>query len=332
MERKKMSQNTEEEFKKNHCLSSKYEQAKKNEPALWDILQKIKRHYNDYSKYCEAILKQETLEILNISESKGIHSVRFRVKEIDSLLVKIVKKKAFLSKEIQDDCNIEKYRELNDSNYFKIVTDISGIRILIRYREQWKQVHEWIWEKYYKGDKYYVRDFVNDYKINEGGAFIAEKPKVYYRNQQDQDFYEEIGKDIFDFEVSDEGYNSVHYVVNVDGKYIEIQLRTLLDEAWGECTHDIVYKGVDNSQLQELKYLAKCLAQQIFAAEAMTNFIYEKVYKKGIIFGGNKKSQNKTRDLQQSEQKCAGNRVEARMKLLEGKTNEEFNGNLDSLI
>ena len=25
----------------------------------------------------------------------------------------------------------------------------------------------------------------------------------------------------------------------------KIQLRTILDEAWGECTHDIVYKGVN---------------------------------------------------------------------------------------
>ena len=145
-----------------------------------------------------------------------------------SLLTKIVKKKAFLSKEVQDDYDIEKYRALDDKNYFKIITDICGIRILIRYREQWQQVHEQIWKKYYQGDEYYLRDFVRDYKSNVGKSFIAEKPKVFYRNDKDRVFYEQIGKDVFDFRKSDEGYNSIHYLINVDGKYIEIQMRTIL--------------------------------------------------------------------------------------------------------
>lgn len=324
---------SEERFVKSYCLSEKYAHAKEIDSDLWNTLQEIQNHYVEYSKYCEAIVQKEILEILKDSESKGIHSARFRVKKIDSLLVKIVKKKAFLSKEIQEDYDIEKYRNLDASNYFKIITDISGIRILIRYREQWRQVHEWLWKRYYKGDEWYLHDFVKDYKTNEGKVFIAEKPKVYYRNLQDRTFYEEIGKDIFDFRSSDEGYNSIHYLVNVDGKYIEIQLRTILDEAWGECTHDIVYKGVSNSQLPELQYLSQCLSQQTIAAETITNLIYEKVNKKGMIFGGKKRPKSKVKDSpQQSEKKCNGNKVETRMKLLEEKSNKEFDGNVDSLI
>src|SRR5699024_9747613 len=142
-------------------------------------------------------------------------------------------------------------------------------------------------------------------------------------------FYEQIGKDIFDFRLSDEGYNSMHYLVNVDGKYIEIQLRTILDEAWGECTHDIVYKGVNNSQLPELQYLSQCLAQQTIAAETITNLIYEKVNKKGMIFGSKKRTKNKTGNLEQEKRpKCNSNQVETRMKLLEENSNREFNGNI----
>ena len=308
---------SEEKFVKSHSLAEKYNHAKEIDPNLWNTLQEIRTHYEEYSKYCEAIVQQEILEILKDSESKGIHSARFRVKKADSLLVKIVKKKAFLSKEVQEDYDIEKYRSLDSSNYYKIITDISGIRILIRYREQWQQVHEWLWNRYYKGGK----------------AFVAEKPKVYYRNQQDRMFYEQIGKDIFDFRLSDEGYNSMHYLVNVDGKYIEIQLRTILDEAWGECTHDIVYKGVNNSQLPELQYLSQCLAQQTIAAETITNLIYEKVNKKGMIFGSKKKTKNKTGNLEQEKRpKCNSNQVETRMKLLEENSNREFNGNIDTLI
>lgn len=324
---------SEEEFVKNHSLTEKYSHAKKIDPDLWNTLQNIQNHYKEYSEYCEAIVQKEILEILKDSESKGIHSARFRVKKIDSLLVKIVKKKAFLSKEVQQDYDIEKYRCLDDSNYFKIITDISGIRILIRYREQWQQVHDWIWERYFKGDKWYLHDFVKDYKTNEGKSFIAEKPKVYYRNEQDKVFYEQIGKDIFDFRLSDEGYNSIHYLINVDGKYIEIQLRTILDEAWGECTHDIVYKGTDNSQMQELEYLSQCLSQQTMAAETITNLIYEKVTKKGTIYKRKKKSMDKKEGAsQQNNNEEYGNQVKNRMKLLEDNSNKEFDGNIDSLI
>lgn len=163
-------------------------------------------------------------------------------------------------------------------------------RILIRYREQWEQVHKILWEKYHKGDEWYLEDFKEDYRTNVGKSFIVEKPKVYYRNENDRIFYEQIGKDIFDFYLSDEGYNSMHYLINVDGKYIEIQMRTILDEAWSECTHDIVYKSTNKAQIAELEYLSQCLSQQTIAAEAITNLIYEKVNKKGMIFSKTKKT------------------------------------------
>ena len=113
---------SEEKFVKSHSLTEKYNHAKEIDPNLWNTLQEIRTHYEEYSKYCEAIVQQEILEILKDSESKGIHSARFRVKKVDSLLVKIVKKKAFLSKEVQEDYDIEKYRSLDSNNYYKIIT------------------------------------------------------------------------------------------------------------------------------------------------------------------------------------------------------------------
>ena len=89
---------SEERFVKSYCLSEKYAHAKEIDSDLWNTLQEIQNHYVEYSKYCEAIVQKEILEILKDSESKGIHSARFRVKKIDSLLVKIVKKKAFFVK------------------------------------------------------------------------------------------------------------------------------------------------------------------------------------------------------------------------------------------
>lgn len=328
-------QDTEAQFIKKNHLERYYQQARTVDSKLWDSLQGIKEHYSEYAKHCEVITQHTVLEMLGDPKAKGIHSVRFRVKNINSLLVKIVKKKAFLSKEIQDSYDIEKYRDLDENNYFKIITDISGIRILIRYREQWQQVHEWIWDKYYKGEEYYLKDFVQDYKSNLGKSFIVEKPKVYYRNDGDRIFYEQIGKDIFDFKKSSEGYNSIHYLINIDGKYIEIQMRTILDEAWSECTHDIVYKGTSKAQMEELKYLSQCLSQQTIAAETITNLIYEKVNKKGLIFSSNKNTRKTiTEEVKNTSlSKKVANTVETRMHLLEEQSiPQPFNGNIDSIL
>ncbi len=325
-------QDTEEQFIKKNRLITIYEKAKAVDPELWDTLKKIREHYKEYSKHCDAIAKQTVLEILGDKGADSIHSVRFRIKNVDSLLSKIVKKKAYLSKEIQEDYEIEKYRALDDKNYFKIITDISGIRILIRYREQWETVHDWLWGKYYQGDEYYLRDFVADYKSNVGKSFIVERPKVYYRNDGDRIFYEQMGKDTFDLKKSDEGYNSIHYLINVDGKYIEIQMRTILDEAWSECTHDIIYKNNNRDQKAELQYLSQCLSQQTIAAETITNLMYEKVNKKGTIFGKKVKRQNQTKKSPRTAA-VSMSTVERRMHLLEEQSlTQPFDGNLDSIL
>ncbi len=321
----------EERFIKDNGISLKYSQAKKIENNLWGTLTSVKEHYKGYSRNCYAIVKDTLLDILEAKELEGIHSARFRVKTLNSLLVKIVSKKAFLSEDISGEYEIEKYRGLDASNYFKIITDISGIRILIRYREQWKIVHDWIWNRFYKGDEYYLRNFVNDYRQNEGKSFIVEKPKVYYRNQKDLIYYEQIGRDVFEFKESNEGYNSIHYLINVDGKYIEIQVRTILDEAWSECTHDIVYKCKTLSKKRELEYLSQCLSQQTIAAEMTTNLIYEKATNSGNIFGNQKKIRtNKVRTVRSSN-KSKKNEIEERIKLLEN-IEMNFDGNIDSLL
>lgn len=325
-------QDTEEQFVKGNHLDDIYAQAKAVDPQLWKTIQGIRDHYCEYSAHCEAIAQQEVLDILGSKGAKGIHSVRFRIKDVNSLLIKVIKKKALLSKEVQGEYEIEKYRALDENNYFKIITDISGIRILIRYREQWRAVHEWIWKAYYKGDEYYLKDFVRDYKVNTGKTFIAERPKVYYRNERDRIFYEQIGKDIFDFKKSDVGYNSIHYIINIDNKYIEIQMRTILDEAWSECTHDIVYKDTNKTQRAELSYLSECLAQQTIAAETITNLIYEKVYKKGTIYGKQKDIVNDT-EKPVSMSKVVNNDVEKRMRMLEEQSKATiFDGNIDSIL
>ncbi len=324
-------------LKKNHIIES-FSKAERIDSNLWQMLQEIGDSYNELSKNYDAIAQRLLIDILHDKKiNDKIHSARYRIKDKESLQIKIVKKKADLSKDVSEEYEKEKYRHLDENNYYKIITDLIGFRIIVRYREQWMDVHNWIFQKFYQGDKYFVQNFLDDYQSSVSKPFIAEKPKIYYRNRQEQAFYEQTGRDFYDLIESDEGYNSIHYIINIDGKYMEIQVRTIFDEAWSECTHDIVYKNKNPKLKHELEYLSRCLAQQTIASEAMVNLMYGKIHKGSKIYGDISEMTNiplikvsnpeNTRDI-----KTGGSNVEKRILQLKAKQTEDFDGNIDNLI
>ena len=141
--------------------------------------------YNELSKNYDAIAQRLLMDILHDKKIKDkIHSARYRIKDKKSLQIKIVKKKADLSKDVSEDYEKEKYRNLDKSNYYKIITDLIGFRIIVRYREQWMDVHKWIFDNFYQGDEYFVHNFIDDYRPAVSKPFIAEKPKIYYRTNK----------------------------------------------------------------------------------------------------------------------------------------------------
>ena len=324
-------------LKKNH-IEEIYPKAEKVDSNLWSVLQDSGVSYTEYAKNYDAIAQRLLLEIINDKKIKDkIHSARYRIKGKESLLAKIVRKKADLSQEISEDYEKEKYRNLDASNYYKIITDLIGFRIIVRYREQWIDVHNWIFENYYKGDEHFIKNHIEDYRSSVAVPFVAEKPKIYYRNRQERAFYEQAGRDFYELIESDEGYNSIHYIVNVDGKYIEIQVRTIFDEAWSECTHDIVYKNKNKKLRNELKYLSKCLAQQTIASEAMVNLMYEKVHKSSKLYGDISEMTNipliKVDDSKDTNNAIINkSNVEKRILQLKKIQTDEFDGNIDNLI
>lgn len=327
----KQKKNFEEKFITDNKIRENYNKALIIDPKLWYNLESVKHHYKNRSKYCKSIAKDLVMEILEDKKLKSIHSVSFRVKETNSMLVKIVKKKSVLSKIPSDDYEMEKYRDLNCDNYYKILTDLIGIRILIRYRSQWGLVHNWIWERFYKGSDKYIKNYIDDYK-NESEPFIAEQPIIYYRHDDDKIYLKQLDPDesIFNYKFSKEGYNSMHYIINIDGKYTEIQVRTIFDEAWSECTHDLVYKCKNKKLQKDLDDLSKCLAKQTVAAESITNMMYEKVNKK--------KTEEKFKlvslddSIKKDYNKNVKNSIDNRIKRLNNKDNETFDGDITKII
>lgn len=120
--------------------------------------------------------------------------------------------------------------------------------------------------------------------------FIAEKPIVYYRHGEEKKNYEIFGRDIFDIKLSDIGYSSIHYIVNYNGEYIELQVRTIYDEAWGECDHDFVYKLNACPKKLVLKRCSKMLSDVTGVADGLSTFIRD--YFTDEVFNQNENRKN----------------------------------------
>lgn len=61
-------------------------------------------------------------------------------------------------------------------------------------------------------------------------------------------------KDFFGADYRGDGYRSVHFVVTVDSRPVEIQLRTGVQQTWNRWQHDLIYKGRFKSDRQVIDY------------------------------------------------------------------------------
>lgn len=224
--------------------------------------------YNDFKKKVkkyEAILKlflNDYLDDINKDEKEDrvkIHSIRSRVKDPEHLLAKIVRKK-------QE--NYKKYQNLDKSNYEKFITDLIGIRCLIIFKEDWQSFHHYILSKFDNNLEYYVDDCISDFDDDDAHYYFSEKPKVHIRNGDARDIYEELlpPDSIIDGKI----YRSVHYIIKYSGIYLEIQVRTLFEEGWGEIDHAVVYPYYQNDKI--LKEYTELLNRLSGLADEMSSF------------------------------------------------------------
>lgn len=175
----------------------------------WYDLQKI------YTDYCKEIPKLEASAVYifnSLMKASNVHSVRYRVKDPEHLIEKIIRKRISNSDHI-----------INLENYKTKLTDLIGLRALHLFKEEWHPIHELItstWD-------------------------LKGKPVANYREGDSIEYkkkFEEVGCDIKEHPY---GYRSVHYIVETKpAKKIysaEIQVRTIFEEAWSEIDHTIRY-------------------------------------------------------------------------------------------
>jgi len=216
----------------------------------------IKEAYERIDKQLHDISKDFIDEYLYEIDQAGIHSYRYRTKDVEHLLEKIQRKQRE---------NPEKFKGLDHTNYYKFITDLIGIRVFFLYREDWKHFHEYITKCFENNPDLYVVDRLADFDEDENHYYIAERPKVYKRSG-DSKIYDDN-----EIEVKSEGiYRSLHYIIKYKGYYVEIQGRTLFEEGWGEVDHDIVYPHNQDDEM--LREYSKMLNRLSGLADEMSSY------------------------------------------------------------
>lgn len=258
---------SKELFLQKNKITDKFKELEKRNPNLWDILKDI---YEDYELKIQngSLKKIISCFIEEFGTPSAMHSMRYRMKSPDSLIVKIIHKMC------SDFTDLD-YINITKDTYGKVIMDLLGARILIRHRYQWEEIHDLIWHLYFKGTEYYVKNRSKDYIGDFREPFLAERPKVFYRYEENTKCYELKGRDIFDFEKNNAGYSSNHYIINYLGTYIELQVRTLFDEAWSENDHDFVYKLHAGNKKLVLNRTSNLLSKVAEVADELSMFMHD---------------------------------------------------------
>jgi ppGpp synthetase/RelA/SpoT-type nucleotidyltranferase len=281
-----------EVFLQKYRITDKFLELEKLDSNLWDTLKEI---YDDYEYKIKHGVYKKVINnfIQELGTPSAMHSMRYRIKSPESLIVKIINKKC-------SDFTDSDYINISKGTYGKVIMDLLGARILIRHRYQWEEIHDLIWNLYYKGTEKYVKNRTVDYIGDANEAFLAERPKVFYRYEESTKCYELKGRDTFDFEKNNPGYSSNHYVINYHGIYIELQVRTLFDEAWSENDHDFVYKLHAGNKKLVLGRTSNLLSKVAEVADELSMFMHD-YYEESIFSVPNNGIDNKRLNSDQME-------------------------------
>lgn len=177
----------------------------------WDVLMQIAA---DYESKIEKFQEIAVDYVNQLNSLPQVHSVRYRVKDVEHLIEKIIRKSV-------------EYEDLNTvydvDTYLIEITDIIGIRALYVFKSDYLPLHNAI---------------IARYKRN-----FCEKPQVKLREGDDRRIYNGLRN--VEFQV-DAMYRSIHYTIRATKDEIvvpiEIQTRSIFEEGWSEINHKLFYK------------------------------------------------------------------------------------------
>lgn len=170
---------------------------------------------------------------------QGVHSVKYRVKNPDHLIAKLVRKKI-------------KNPKLNISikNYTTLITDIIGVRIMHLIKADWVFIHQ---------------------DINTNFKKLG-KPEANIRKGDLDQPYTSNGCKV---KIHPDGYRSIHYLIKTEptirSVISEIQVRTIFEEAWSEIDHKVRYPNQTDDKI--INDLLKIFNRLAGSADEMAQFV-----------------------------------------------------------
>lgn len=207
----------------------------------WETLEAIGE---DYQKQQSGLRKAAELIAGLMQSFEGVHSVRWRLKDVSHLLEKIVRKRAAGS---------EKYSDISVENYFDKVTDLLGVRALHLFKDDC---------------------FTIDGSIRSAWS-LKEKPIAYIRKGDEGPTTSKFESAGFDVKQHDAGYRSVHYVVETRPYKTtisaEVQVRTIFEEGWSEIDHRVRYPNFSDDPL--VFYILAIFNRLAGSADEMGEFV-----------------------------------------------------------
>lgn len=164
-----------------------------------------------------------------------VHSMKTRIKDRDLLREKLHRK-------IEEAKADGKAFDISPENLLTEINDLAGVRLLHLYTRQIREINEAL-KTIFEEQKYELR----------------EGPFARTWDDESREFFESCG---IVTQASPTMYTSVHYVVGSASRTTvtcEVQVRTLMEEVWGEVDHAINYPtptGVLASS-EQIKVLAR---------------------------------------------------------------------------
>lgn len=214
---------------------------------VWEDLLAIK---DDFIAFRPELIAPAKYLVERFHDTNKVHSVRFRVKNPDHLIAKIIRKKID-----------EPKREINLDNYKSEITDLIGLRILHLFKEDWNIIHNFILKNW----------------------DLHEEPTAYFRAGDSPENIEKFKKLKCQVKEHPFGYRSVHYLVGTMPSktvYIaEVQVRTIFEEAWSEIDHKIRYPyDLDNKLLSQFLVVFNRLAGSADEMGSYVQYLKQELY------------------------------------------------------
>ena len=220
------------------------------DPSLRQRYEDILRAYQENLESFELFHKRIKDFFESRSLSDYVHSVRYRLKNLDHLLEKIDRKNAADAALPAD----QQRGPITPENLFSRVTDIAGIRVLHLHLSQFEHIHNAILAK-----------------VEEEEFVLFEEPKAYTWDNDSGRYFDSLG---VAREVKESFYTSIHYVLKPNSRSqatCEVQVRTLLEEVWGEVDHTMNYpfKSADEQCCEQIRILARLVGAGSHLADSI---------------------------------------------------------------